>query len=133
MALALLWTWCSSTTCDLALQSGWKLNKSLATWKFSTANGPTEANEVLPIFIKELNTTTYPLRMGKCPDVLSVGLRAMSKMVSFDPFVLLPRGMIIVLVVINDVPFLIPGTPRCQPRPVADKEAQKSCGYSYIN
>ena len=114
----------------------------MATWKFSTANGPKEANEVLPIFIKELNTTTYPLRMGKCPDVLSVGLRAMFKngdrwsfgwMFGFDPFVLLPRVMIIVLVVISDVPYLILGAPRCQPRPVADKEAQKSCGYSYIN
>ena len=91
----------SSTTCDRALESGWKLNKSLATWKCSTANGPKEASEVPPIFIKELNTTTYPLRMGKCPDVLSVGLRAMSKkgdrwslgwMFGYEPFVLLTQG-----------------------------------------
>ena len=79
--------------------------------------------------------------MGKCPDVLSMGLRTMSKkgdrwsfgwMFGYDPFVLLPRGMIIVLVVMNDLPYLIPEAPRCQPRPDADKEAQKSCGY-YIN
>ena len=85
----------SSTTCDRALEAGWKLNKSMATWKFSIANGPKEANEVLPVFIKELGTTTYPLRMGKCPDVLSVGLRTMSRkadrwscgwMFSYDPF-----------------------------------------------
>ena len=113
----------SSTTCDRAVESGWKLNKSLATWKFNTANGPKEASEVLPTYVKELNATTYPLRMGKCPDVLSVGLRTMSKkgdrwsfgwMFGHDPFVLLPKGMIIVLVVINDVPYLIPGAPQCQ-------------------
>ena len=68
----------SSTTCDRALEAGWKLNKSMATLQFSIANGPKEANEVLPVFIMELDTIN-PLRMGKCPDVFFVGLRTMSR------------------------------------------------------
>ena len=131
-----------STTCGCALEAGCKLNKSMATWKFSMANGSEEANKILAVFVKELNCMTYPLRTGKFPDVLSVGLRTTSKksdrwsfglMLGFDLFVPLPMSMIIVLVVINDVPYLIPGAPTCQPRSVADKGAQKFCGYSYIN
>ena len=112
----------------------------MATWNVSIANWRKEADEVLPVFIKELGIT--PHRIGTCPDVLSVGLITMSKkgdrwsfgwMFEYYPFVLLPKGMIIILVAINDVPYLIPGAPRCQPWPVADSEAQTACGYSYIN
>ena len=37
------------------------------------------------------------------------------------------------LIIINRCPYLIPGAPLCQPRRVNDKEAQRLCGYRYIN
>eukprot|EP00973_Karenia_brevis_P068335 9505858-Karenia_brevis.AAC.1 len=65
----------------------------------------------MPIWVEELQETTYPQEMGNSPDVLSIGLRCRSdarSRWSFHwqsarvPFVFFEDATMIVLMVINE-------------------------------
>ena len=60
-------------------------------------------------------------------------MRCISLVNLHSTFLLLRDGYVIMLILINRCPYLIPGAPLCQPRRVNDREAQRLCGYRYIN
>ena len=123
------------------LSMGCRLYKFEEPIQLNTAGGDREAGASLPVQVDELGHTSWPLTING-PSALSVGYRVLSQgtdAVHFfwvnlhAPFLLLRDGYVIMLIIINRCPYLIPGAPLCQPRRVYDKEVQKLCGYRYIN
>ena len=90
--------------------------------QFATANGTTDAKEVLELFIDEFNHEIEPFILENTPDVISVGMRCMKYGLSFiwpsglSPYFVLPDGRRVYLSVEGDIPYLAPGTKACQPR-----------------
>ena len=90
--------------------------------QFATANGTTDATEVLELFIDEFNQEIEPYILESTPDVISVGMRCMKYGFSFiwpsgaPPYFVLPDGRRVYLSVEGDIPYLAPGTKACKPR-----------------
>ena len=103
--------------------------------QFATANGSTDATEVLELFINEFNQEIEPYILENSPDVISVGMRCMKYGFSFiwpsgsPPYFIIPDGRRVHLSVEGDIPYLAPGTPACKPRRPRDKKCFH-CGRS---
>ena len=88
---------------------------------FSTANGEARAIVTCPLRLKELGYATTPYVLDSTPPVLSVGRRVRHG-VQFhwispeEAYFVSPKGEIIPLVVIDDIPYLKTGTPMSKPR-----------------
>ena len=86
------------------IKSGKKAIKGKMSITFNTANGPKIADKSTKLYIDEYGEEAEPIIMGKCPNVLSVGLRASTKnnnhcssvwVAGKTPFTVLPNGKII--------------------------------------
>ena len=89
---------------------------------FITANGQTYANEVVDVFLQEFGDKISPYILNNTPAVVSVGFRCMEMGCSFvwpsgqDPYFILPDGNIVVCEVLDYIPYIRAGAPKCQPK-----------------
>ena len=89
--------------------------------RFSTANGSTTARQVAPLFIDELGCNVSPYVLPSTPAVVSMGKRCMHEGYSFvwmdgkSPYFITPDKRRMRLRVLDEIPYIIPGDPFCQP------------------
>ena len=111
------------------------IRKAAKPITFTTANGYTDAREVLSQFVEEFGQSIEPYILAQTPNVLSVGMRCMRQGFTFiwpageRPYFILPSGQIVVLEVKGDIPYLHPGASSCAPRPHMG-ERSFACGAS---
>ncbi|MFM7979321.1 MAG: hypothetical protein ACKPKO_08410, partial [Candidatus Fonsibacter sp.] len=90
------------------------------------------------IHVKELNENITPYVMASSPPVLTVGYRCMHKGYSFiwpcgkDPYSVRPDGWVTHLKVRGYIPYLVPGSPDCQPQKPRGK-LQFCCSSLHID
>ena len=126
--------WLVDTGCghDLISESDvLKLKKWVKKAKFPitfiTANGTTHADKVVELFVKEFGETIEPYLLKSSPAVVSVGFRCMNLGYTFiwppgsSPYFISPKGDVIYLEVINDIPYLRPGSQGCKPKKPSGK------------
>ena len=98
------------------------IEKAAQPLTFHTANGDTEAHEVVNSFMAEIREEIKPYILESTPNVLSVGFRCVKLGYSViwpageRPYFVLPSGQIVELDVIDDIPYLMPGAAKSLPR-----------------
>ena len=132
--------WLADTGCGHDLIQRAELTK-LKRWirraarpiTFITANGRTQAKDVVDLFVKEFGETISPFVLESTPAVVSVGFRCMELGYTFiwppgrNPYFVTPSGNIIYLEVHDHIPYLKPGSELCRPRKPSGKECF-ACG-----
>ena len=99
-----------------------KITASLNPLTFNTANGQTVSTEAAHLYNKELKEELLPHVLSSTPPVLSVGRRCMEMGYSFvwlngqAPNFICPDGMIVELIVRDNIPYLRPGKSECIPQ-----------------
>jgi hypothetical protein len=95
---------------------------------FQTANGDAPSTHSAAIRFGELDETIEPYVLNETPSVISVGNRTMNQGYSFvwnageNPYFITPRGKVIGLEVIDDIPYIRRDSAFCQPRDVCAKD-----------
>ena len=90
--------------------------------KFDTANGPVNANEVVSLSVDALGEEIHPYILPSTPALLSIGRRCMREGYDFiwkrgeEPYFITPNGHVVVLEVIGDIPYIVPGSAKHDPR-----------------
>ena len=100
---------------------------------FHTANGNVSTHNVAKLVVSELEGVIKLWILESTPAVLSVGYRCMNMGYKFvwptgeQPYFVLPSGNVVVLEVIDNIPYLRPGSAGSQPRPATDDELRSAC------
>ena len=106
---------------------------------FTTANGKTEADRIVATWINEFRSIAHPYIMGSgCPCVLSMGSRcnrsgpkAGQSFIWINgktPIVITYDSYGVPLVLIGDLPYIMPGSPQCQTKRL--DELQSKGGFT---
>ena len=95
---------------------------------FQTANGETPSTHSIPLKMRELDETICPFVLKDTPSVISVGKRTMNDGYSFvwnaseNPYFITPKGKVIPLEVLQDIPYLRRNSSTCGPRKASERD-----------